>query len=260
MDKQEVKEHLSAFSSLFDKNDTKIRKEQDGRSQCKAPASVDEAFVARCKEVLPMVAFDVAALKSTDSVKANLPPFASTTYGIVNSNDTGGSEKDYLPCIRMVSQGTRRVVFTPCKDIMDFMEAKGASMENRTTVAGIKAFFFGMNSETVQEYVKTAKVVHGTVDAGSYLYVPGAWFFAERTSTDKHTLGLRAGLFAPDPSFKMRVQGLLEARKSKGIAVLQIEAAVSEVEQQHAAAEAQAKADAAEAAKKSAAEESQHGA
>jgi hypothetical protein len=193
---------------------------------------VHEAFIGRCKEILPIGTFDAASLKVAEANhKTSLASvFTTTTYGIVNSVDTGGAEKDYLPCIRMVSQGTRAVLLTSFKDIMQFMEAKGESKENSSTVAGIKTFFFGMSSETMQEYVKTAAVVHGTVDAGSYLYVPGAYRFAERTSIDTHTFGLRAAVFGPDSGFKLRVQPLIEARKAKGTTSVLIEAAVKEVE------------------------------
>jgi hypothetical protein len=162
-----VKEHLSEFSEIFQKNEKNIRKTQDGRAQCKSPDQVELLFRTRVKEAMAMATgggggggpgftYEATDLKSDLAKKDLADTLGSNSFAICAGCDTSGTERFLLPCLRMSVEGHRRVIMTPMSDLVAFMQTQGVAKECLYQVAGVKTFFSKLNMEQGTKYVAKA--------------------------------------------------------------------------------------------------------
>jgi hypothetical protein len=154
---RELKAHVGEFAELFQKSERAIRKNQDGRTQCKTVDQVEQLFRARVQEALsPLSAGFIyaAADFKTDVAKKELADvLAAHTFAIASACDTSGTERFLLPCVRLSLEGHRRIIMTPMSDLIAFMKTQGVATESLYQVSAIKSFFSKMTAEQGSKYI-----------------------------------------------------------------------------------------------------------
>ena len=160
----------------------------------------------------------VAAV-ATDSKALSLllhKNLVTTAFVVAPNYATFAVEKNFLPCLRMASEGVRMVVLLPYEKVAAFLGGIGGAQQatsdfvDAKTKQSVTQFLKFCSAEKLKELieVQACPCFAGSVHPTEALYVPAGWVFAELTKADV-SLGIKMPLLVNSKaatSFFERVQ------------------------------------------------------
>ena len=174
------KEYQAEFVALFATSEEKIKSTQDGRSGCKPSETVRAHIRSRVHAMVPEAILDdelVGPAASKTMVKDAMTP---SLFGIVGPDDSFGTEKDFTPCFRLTTVGTRLAVVTQYIKLHSFMVEQKVNVQG-FAIGQVRDYFKTMTPELLKKYIDFGGAVyHITLDAGALMYLPAGYVFTER--------------------------------------------------------------------------------
>ena len=160
----------------------------------------------------------VAAV-ATDSKALSLllrKNLVTTAFVVAPNYATFAVEKNFLPCLRMASEGVRMVVLLPYEKVAAFVGGIGGAQQatsdfvDAKTKQSVTQFLKFCSAEKLKELIEAqaCPCFAGSVHPTEALYVPAGWVFAELTKADV-SLGIKMPLLVNSKaatSFFERVQ------------------------------------------------------
>lgn len=204
-----IPEATAAMESFHAAWSTSAERMRAGRAACPIQdAAVEHAVRAHLQAA--------CAAPSTLAV-VDLPPawnsaLAPSMYAIRQGLETAYNEAEFLPCVRLQTQGTRTVVLTAALSLHSAVTADSASLG---TDAGsplkqrLWSLLLNVGAAALDAFTKQHQVVHGTLGPCDLLYVPGGWVLAEVTGSNVDAFGFKMGLLlADDAGLAQRLETL----------------------------------------------------
>lgn len=102
-------------------------------------------------------------------------------------------EREYMPTLRMIAEGSRQVVCAHFDEIALFMLATGAvALGGSISPARAKGFFKSMTKDAFESYTRSGHSLYtATMGSGEAMYMPAAMVFAERSQGTRSLVGFR---------------------------------------------------------------------
>ena len=185
----DVLSFYKGFRTMVKDSEAQIYKNTDGRTSAKANLKSAAAIRARAKAIVPQALFEPADLKSKskDILKDHLE---ISFFALLPGVDSGGIEKEFVPCLRMALHGQRQILMTRFHEMANYMTSKKVPFAD-FSVKQVRDYFMGMTSESLEQYKKAACLYHLTLEVDTMLYIPAGFIFVERCSSDETVLGVK---------------------------------------------------------------------
>jgi hypothetical protein len=136
-------------------------------------------------------------------------------YAIRQGLETAYNEAEFLPCVRLQTQGTRTVVLTGALSLHSAVTADSAPLgtDAGSPYSSLKqrlwSLLLNVGPAALDAFTKQHHVVHGTLGPCDLLYVPGGWVLAEVTGSNVDAFGFKMGLLlADDAGLAQRLETL----------------------------------------------------
>ena len=178
----EITGFLKSFSAMVTHSEKYIYESTDGRTMAKAPEKSAMVIKARAKAIFPQALCEASVLKgpNKDIVKDNLEV---TFFALLPGVDSGGIEKEFIPCLRLAISGQRQIIMTPFHEMMAYMASKRVPFTD-FSIKQVRDYFMGMTSDSLEDYKKSYGLHHLTLEVDTMLYIPAGYIYCERGSRD----------------------------------------------------------------------------
>ena len=72
-------------------------------------------------------------------------------FAFLKGVDSAGIEKEFAPCVRLTTLGTRAIMMTPFHHMLAYMEAKKVPIHD-FSIKQVRDYFMGITSERLEDY------------------------------------------------------------------------------------------------------------
>ena len=111
-------------------------------------------------------------------------------FALLKGVDSAGIEKEFAPCVRLTTLGTRAIMMTPFHHMLTYMEANKVPIHD-FSIKQVRDYFMGMTSESLDEYKNVGSLFHLILPSYSMLYVPAGYLFVERANRLDTSFGVK---------------------------------------------------------------------